>query len=133
MPSCPRCQQFVATKAVNCSTCGLELKAHGHASIPLHRAQGNQFLCTNCAYELDNSCTYPQRPHAQECSLYRDANKPVTQPASHIKPGRRGNTGGNLSGQGAERPAWRVWLQDSPAGLVLLGLLGIAMFWALRR
>jgi hypothetical protein len=101
------------------------LTAHGHPGMPLHRSQGNQFLCTSCTYEQDDSCTYPQRPYAQECPMYRDVNKPV-------KPsGRRGRALGPVTND--PRPAWQIWVQDSPAGLVLLGLVGLAIWWVMIR
>ncbi len=72
MPSCPKCHQSVATNAVTCTNCGVELKAHGHPGIDLHRAQGGTFLCDSCTYHQDDSCTFPQRPQAVTCTLYQD-------------------------------------------------------------
>lgn len=61
------------------------LKAYGHPGITLHRAIGDTSLCETCTYHADDSCTYPQRPHAQECTLYNDMNqsletKPIYAP-----------------------------------------------------
>lgn len=72
MPTCPRCQQAVAANIITCSHCGLELKAHGHPGIDLHRAQGATYLCDSCTYHHDDSCTFPQRPQANTCTLYQD-------------------------------------------------------------
>jgi hypothetical protein len=57
----------------------LELKAHGHPGIHLYRAEGETYLCRTCAYEADDSCTYPQRPYAKECTLYWDVNRSVSK------------------------------------------------------
>ncbi len=72
MPSCPRCHQSVLVDAVTCSNCGLELKAHGHPGIELHRSEAGTYLCDSCSYHLDDSCTFPQRPQATTCTLYQD-------------------------------------------------------------
>ncbi|MDV3349725.1 zinc ribbon domain-containing protein [Leptolyngbyaceae cyanobacterium CCMR0082] len=80
MPSCPRCHQSVFINAVTCSNCGLELKAHGHPGIDLHRSEGGTYLCDTCVYHQDDSCTFPQRPQATTCTLYVDtAQKPVPE------------------------------------------------------
>ena len=84
MPSCPQCHQSVLVNAVTCSNCGLELKAHGHPGIDLHRSQVGTYLCETCAYHQDDSCTFQQRPQATTCTLYVDvAHKPVLK-ASEI-------------------------------------------------
>ncbi|NEQ49361.1 MAG: zinc ribbon domain-containing protein [Leptolyngbya sp. SIO3F4] len=72
MPSCPRCHQAVSANTVTCSHCGLELKAHGHPGIDLHRAEGGTYLCDSCTYHQDDSCTFPHRPQATTCTLYQD-------------------------------------------------------------
>jgi hypothetical protein len=69
---CPRCQKQVDSQAVTCPYCRTELKAFGHPGIPLHRAVANEYLCSNCTYHLDDSCNYPQRPLAKECTLYQN-------------------------------------------------------------
>jgi hypothetical protein len=62
--------------------------------------------------------------------MYRDVNK-LSQPQVS---GRGGRAATRTNSTGSDpRPAWQVWLQDSPAGLVLLGLLGIAIWIAMRR
>ncbi|KGF72986.1 hypothetical protein DO97_02695 [Neosynechococcus sphagnicola sy1] len=75
MPSCPRCQQFIKpsvyAQAIACPTCQAPLKAFGHPGIPLHHAKGQSSLCVSCTYHRDNSCSFPQRPHARDCTLYR--------------------------------------------------------------
>ncbi|NJK37034.1 MAG: zinc ribbon domain-containing protein [Oscillatoriales cyanobacterium RM2_1_1] len=80
MPTCPRCQQLVNPQAVNCPHCKLQLKAFGHPGIPLHRATGETSLCETCLYHHDDSCNFPQRPFARECTLYRDFQAVETEP-----------------------------------------------------
>lgn len=79
MSYCPRCQQSVDSQAIACPHCRNLLKAHGHPGIPLYRASGQAFLCQSCHYHLDDSCTFPQRPFARECTLYRSRLIPTAQ------------------------------------------------------
>jgi len=88
MPYCPRCQQSVDSQAIACPHCRSLLKAHGHPGIPLHRASGQEFLCQSCRYHLDDSCTFPQRPYAKECTLYRNQSTPPTTVQSGITTSR---------------------------------------------
>lgn len=75
MPYCPDCHQSVNDQAITCPHCRSLLKAHGHPGIPLHRAVDEVPLCATCLYDLDNTCTFPQRPNARECTLYRDQSQ----------------------------------------------------------
>ena len=70
--TCPRCHQRVSSQDLNCPYCGTQLKAYGHPGIPLHRAQGEEYLCASCTYHVDDSCNFPKYPHAQECTLYEN-------------------------------------------------------------
>ncbi len=72
MPQCPQCQQPVDSQAVICPHCRTPLKAYGHPGITLHRSPSGTYLCDTCTYHADDSCNYPQRPYAQECTLYDD-------------------------------------------------------------
>lgn len=74
MLSCPRCQATLDPTAIQCPRCGLPLKAHGHPGIPLHRTEGTEPLCATCLYDADDTCNFPQRPHAETCTLYRSVN-----------------------------------------------------------
>lgn len=114
MPHCPNCRQAVSDQAIACPHCKSLLKAHGHPGIPLHRAPGEVSLCQTCLYHADDTCTFPQRPHARECTLYR--NQPeVLKPTYSSSPNRLG----------------RNWLRRSNAWLFLLGLMAIALLLAL--
>ncbi|CDN11179.1 hypothetical protein RintRC_6346 [Richelia intracellularis] len=68
--TCPRCYQPVNSQDLNCPYCLTPLKAYGHPGIPLHRAQGEEYLCDSCTYHVDDSCNFPKYPYAQECTLY---------------------------------------------------------------
>lgn len=75
MPNCPRCDQSVDAQAVTCPYCRTSLKAYGHPGIPLHRATGETYLCDSCTYHHDDTCNFPQRPYAKECTLYQNENE----------------------------------------------------------
>jgi hypothetical protein len=76
MPECPKCRRFIResvyAQILECPTCKLPLKAHGHPLIPLHYAQGEAPLCQTCLYESDNTCNLPKRPDARQCTLYQN-------------------------------------------------------------
>lgn len=79
MANCPRCRQPVDALAVSCPYCRTPLKAYGHPGIPLHRATGEEYLCDSCTYHADDSCTFPQRPYATECTLYQNIHQKQLQ------------------------------------------------------
>jgi len=81
------------------------LKAHGHPGIPLHRAAAETSLCETCTYHFDDTCTFPQRPHAQTCTLYQDRRVDVSQ----------------FSASSYQIPWWRKY-----SGWIALGLLILA-------
>jgi hypothetical protein len=121
MSTCSRCHQPHPAQAIQCPNCGLALKAFGHQGIQLHRAKAGQFLCATCVYDHDDSCTYPQRPYAQECTLYRDLTKPVRVSAakSPVAPGAmRGMVD---------------WCRRHGASLTLVGILLLAIWLTLKR
>lgn len=70
--TCPRCHQKINPQALTCPHCRTQLKAYGHPGIPLYRATGDKYLCDSCIYDADDTCNFPQRPHAQECTLYQN-------------------------------------------------------------
>ncbi|MEL7521166.1 MAG: hypothetical protein AAF171_26385, partial [Cyanobacteria bacterium P01_A01_bin.116] len=80
MPTCPRCDRAIASTALRCPHCNLALKAHGHPGIDLHRADASgPSLCATCAYDADDTCNFPKRPHAMTCTLYQDV-QPALSP-----------------------------------------------------
>ena len=111
MPNCPRCDQPISSKAIACPHCKTVLKAYGHPGITLHRATGDAPLCNSCTYHADDTCTFPQRPYAQECTLYHDITKPLVDRSLPAK----------------RRPflqSLKLWCQRNPG---LLGFLGIGV------
>lgn len=105
MATCPRCHQSVAADAITCGFCRLELKAHGHPGIELHRSTDG-YLCDRCSYHKDDSCTFPQRPLAQTCTLFDDNQAEPPATVAYVIPWWRRHSGWLLLG-----------------GLVLLSLL----------
>ncbi|MBX9256551.1 zinc ribbon domain-containing protein [Desmonostoc muscorum CCALA 125] len=70
--SCPRCHQLIDSQAISCPSCRITLKAYGHPGIPLHRAIGDGYLCDTCTYHADDTCNFPHRPYAKDCTLYQN-------------------------------------------------------------
>ncbi|NEQ30515.1 MAG: zinc ribbon domain-containing protein [Leptolyngbya sp. SIO4C5] len=114
MPACPRCQQPVQANDLQCPRCRLKLKAYGHPGIELYRAEEGTYLCSDCVYDADDTCNFPQRPFAQSCTLYQSKAAPVadsvTQPA--VFPNR-------------------AWLRRNLPWLTLVGLLLISLLIAI--
>ena len=119
MPNCPRCHQSIDAQAVSCPYCRTHLKAYGHPGIPLHRASGEESLCQSCTYHADDTCTFTQRPHAKECTLYQDVS------GSQLQVNQRRDT---------SSPAIAVsrWVRHHQAWLILLSLLIVSFLFALR-
>ena len=92
MPTCPRCNQPIDDRAINCPHCNHQLKAFGHPGIPLHQSTDNTFLCDRCTYDKDDSCNFPQRPHAQSCTLFHDYTTPLV-PEVFTVPSQQGWSG----------------------------------------
>lgn len=114
MPVCPRCQQFVDAQMLACPTCRLVLKAHGHPGINLFRAEGEEYLCQTCTYHEDDTCNFPQRPYAKECTLY---NNQLAERTIAYKPSRQF--------------ALRSWLRRNTTLLIVIGLILISLLIAL--
>ncbi|MEM6519915.1 MAG: zinc ribbon domain-containing protein [Cyanobacteria bacterium P01_C01_bin.70] len=81
MPLCPRCEYQVKPTDLVCGRCSLQLKAHGHPSIELYRTTTGEVLCPTCAYDADDTCTFPQRPGAKTCTLYQS----ITAEAERVR------------------------------------------------
>lgn len=118
--SCPRCHQLVDSQAVTCPHCRTTLKAFGHPGIPLHRVTGKEYLCDSCTYHADDSCNFPQRPYAKECTLYQNIEESKLQLQQE-----RENT--------SFFATVKSWVKRNSSLLLLLSLvlvcLLIAVFW----
>lgn len=116
MIECPRCQRPVDAQAIACPYCRNPLKAFGHPGIPLHQASGEGYLCDTCLYHHDETCNFPQRPYAKECTLYTDMSKPLTEP--DLPPAPLSTT-------------LRLWMKRNSTLLIVLGLVVISVAIAL--
>lgn len=118
MPNCPRCHQYIDAQAVTCPSCRTPLKAYGHPGIPLHRAIGEAPLCESCIYHADDSCNFPQRPYARECTLYQNIEQ------NQLKINQYNSARGFL-------PSITSWVKRNQIWLLLLSLLLISFLIAL--
>jgi hypothetical protein len=116
--SCPRCHQAVDNQAITCPYCRTTLKAYGHPGIPLHRATGDEYLCDSCTYHADDTCNFPQRPYAKDCTLYQNIEESKLQSQQQLTPRSFGVT-------------VKSWLKRNQALLLLLGLVFICLLIAL--
>ena len=82
MVDCSRCKQPVDSQALICPNCNNPLKAFGHPGIPLYQSVDDSSLCDRCIYHQDNTCNFPQRPHAKSCTLFHDAATPLVSTAT---------------------------------------------------
>lgn len=119
MLNCPKCDQSISNKAITCPRCGTTLKAYGHPGITLHRATGDTSLCDSCTYHADDTCTFPQRPYAQECTLYHDISQPLVDPNADYA--TRRSLGQSI----------RLWCQRHPGLLGLLALVVVSIMLTL--
>ncbi|HEY9873914.1 MAG TPA: hypothetical protein V6D12_10785 [Candidatus Obscuribacterales bacterium] len=116
MPNCPKCHQPIDAKAIACPHCRLVLKAYGHPGVTLHRAIGETFLCDRCTYHEDDTCTFPQRPYAKECTLYQNREQQTsTVPEYHSN----------------WRQRVQLWCKQHQALLMLIGLAAVSFMVAL--
>jgi len=123
MSDCPTCHQPVPPQAIACPHCQAPLKAFGHPGIPLYRTETEDYLCQSCAYEADDTCTFPQRPYARACTLYVSQQQQQTW--------LQADSFASSKAYRSSTAGWR-WPQLAPVGWVLLGLLGLSLVLALR-
>ncbi|MEB3182168.1 MAG: zinc ribbon domain-containing protein [Nostocaceae cyanobacterium] len=116
--SCPHCHQPVDRQAVICPSCRTTLKAFGHPGIPLHRATGEGYLCDTCTYHADDTCNFPQRPLAKECTLYQNLEQSQLELQQQ-----------KYSSSFAVKV--KNWVRQNQVLLLLLGLLLISFLVAL--
>jgi hypothetical protein len=117
MSDCPRCHQPVKSDAVKCPACGTQLKAFGHPGIPLHQAFGTESLCKTCLYDADDTCNYPKRPYAKECTMYRDRTIPIVSTPTRYE----------------QNSSPETWMRRNLFWLLLGGLLIVSLLLALAR
>jgi hypothetical protein len=104
----------VEARAITCPHCQAPLKAFGHPGIPLYRSKPEEFLCATCIYHEDDTCNYPQRPFAKECTLYHDKAEPIVpETAKYIS--------------GGWPQLVKNWCQRHLVWLVLLSLIVISI------
>ncbi|MDY7005227.1 MAG: zinc ribbon domain-containing protein [Cyanobacteriota bacterium] len=82
MSNCPRCHQPIDSQAIACPYCRVSLKAFGHPGIPIYHTQTEEYLCNSCIYHFDDTCNFPQRPYAKNCTLYHDQSEPLVPPTN---------------------------------------------------
>jgi hypothetical protein len=114
MPICPRCEHQVKSADLACGHCGLQLKAHGHPSIELHRTTAGEVLCKTCAYDADDTCTFPQRPYATTCTLYQS----ISAEAAREKGEARSPT---------PAPSFKLFWHRYKVWLILLAIFGVSL------
>lgn len=117
--SCPKCRKAIDSEAINCPYCRTTLKAYGHPGITLHRANKNEYLCDSCTYHADDTCNFPQRPYAQDCTLYQN----ITERLSLLE--QQHNSPSFIS-------TIKNWINRYQALLILLGLLFICLLIAMQ-
>lgn len=116
--SCPRCHKLVDNQAINCPYCRITLKAYGHPGITLHRATGDESLCDSCIYHADDTCNFPQRPYAKDCTLYQN----LAERELELEQQRFSSSFGETL---------KRWVRRNQALLLLVGLLFICFLIAL--
>jgi hypothetical protein len=116
--SCPHCHQLVDSEAISCPYCRTTLKAYGHPGITLHRASGEEYLCDSCTYHADNTCNFPKRPYAKDCTLYDN----LAESKLRLEAQRQGSS---------RNATVKKWTQRHQSWLLLLGLLCVCLLIAL--
>lgn len=84
--------------------------------MPLHRAIDGEPLCLTCAYHADDTCTFPKRPNAMDCTLYTDRAQPMS-----------------LSPQYPRNFSIQAWLKRHSGWVALLALLLLSLVLVLLR
>lgn len=118
--SCSRCHQLVDSQAITCPNCRITLKAYGHPGIPLHRATRDGYLCDSCTYHVDDTCNFPQRPYAKECTLYQNLAESKLESQQQLYASSFGAT-------------VKSWINRHQALLLLLGLLFVCLLIAVSK
>lgn len=117
MSECPKCHQTVDAQALECPYCRTALKAYGHPGMKLYRATGSDPLCLSCWYHADDTCNFPKRPDAMDCTLYRDRAQPLTAATPGYAPGFQ----------------LKAWLSRNLVWVAVVGLILLSLLIALVR
>jgi hypothetical protein len=86
--------------------------------MTLHRSTGEDYLCDTCTYHADDSCNFPQRPFAKECTLYHNPELQASTRNTY-KPSLQSSI------------SW--WIRRNTGLIALMGLLAISLIIASRR
>ncbi|NET48216.1 MAG: hypothetical protein F6K09_05730 [Merismopedia sp. SIO2A8] len=119
--ACPHCRKPIAANAIACPHCRTSLKAMGHAGIPLYQAAEGEVLCDTCTYHRDDSCNYPLRPQAKDCTMYVDDRKPVEPSVYHSTTKRRASLGEAIAN----------WVQQNTVLALVICLVVVSLFMTL--
>lgn len=84
--------------------------------MKLFRATEGEPLCANCAYHADDSCNFPKRPYALDCTLYQDVRQSQVRSPQY-----------DASFQ------LQRWVKRNTPLLWIIGLLGISLAVVLMR
>lgn len=82
----------------------------------LFRATEGEPLCASCVYHADDSCNFPKRPYAIDCTLYQNVQQPQTMSPQY-------DAGLRL----------KRWVKQNTPLLWVIGLLGISLGVVLIR
>ncbi len=126
MPECPRCQQSVDSQAIACPACGTLLKAYGHPGISLHQATDGAALCESCLYHQDDTCNFPKRPYARQCTLYQPL-APAADALRSDRPSPASGAKGLFQGDRVQS-----WIQEHSRALLWIGLAVVSILVVLR-
>jgi hypothetical protein len=118
--TCSRCNQLIDSQAITCPYCRTEHKAFGHPGMTLHRAKGKSYLCESCTYHSDDTCTFPKRPLAKECTLYENLEERKQNISDNLQTSRNNSSLKDFN----IFNIFKYWLQNnSTITLILLLLL----------
>lgn len=93
----------------------------GHVGIPLHQAADGEVLCETCTYHRDDSCNYPLRPQAKDCTLYVDDRKPVETSVYYSTTRRRASAGDAIA----------AWVQQNTVLAIIIALVAVSLLMTL--
>jgi hypothetical protein len=84
--------------------------------MKLFQATEGEPLCASCVYHADDSCNFPKRPYAMNCTLYQDVQQPQAMAPQY-------DTSFRL----------QRWIKRNTPLLWVIGLLGISLGVVLIR